>query len=160
MKLFVRGAAVLVLGLLAGTAQAQPSIGVGGGDCGSPQLSKSIGKAFVMRPGKPCLSFVNDVGRLAELTIDTSVGFAKLRVQPESELKTIELSRGARRVRVFGGVVAAGEIAIRIQPLEAPVTITLRGFRRAPGAHVLVPPAAPPPAAQGEGEAKARRTSE
>jgi hypothetical protein len=76
-------------------------------------------------------------------------------------------------VRVFGGVVSANKIAIRIEPLEAPVTVTIHGFRRASAApHTRAhPPAAvprvraaaaraAPPGAQGVGEANVRRTSE
>jgi len=160
MRLFVNGALVLFAFLVAGTAQAQPAIGVGGGDCGSPNLSTSVGRKFVIQPGRPCLSFMNDVGRVAGLTLDTSVAFPRLRVMPESALRSIRLSRDAHRVRIFDGVVSAAEIAIRIQPLDAPVTLTLHAIERAPGSHARGAPVSPPPAAQRAFAASERSSAE
>jgi hypothetical protein len=133
MRLWTRAVVAVVLTGLAGTAQARPSVGVEGRDCGSPRLSQSkdVSYTAIQEPGgKWCVPFINDVGVVERITFESDVALDDLDVLPGSLLKKIRIHRGRKQVTLYGGYVRSRGLSIVFTGLAQPVFVKVKGYQR------------------------------
>lgn len=150
MKLLTRFSMILALAGLASVAQARPSVGVGGENCGGatvalasltdepeapnavPRLSQSIGRrirARLLPTGELCVGFRNDVGILHSITFDSNVELTTL---PGSALSQRRIDFDRRRITVYSGNIPSRQMSVRFVGSTLEVWIVVRRFRATP----------------------------
>ena len=135
MRLLSRAVVAVVLAGLAGTAQARPSVGVEGRDCGSPNLSESkdVRYTAIKEPnGKWCVPFINDVGVVQAITFESDVPLQNLKVTSGSRLPKIRINRPRRLVTLYGGNVRSRGLSIVFVGLTQAVSVTVKDFQKGP----------------------------
>ena len=135
MRVLNRALIVLTLLGFAGAAQARPSVGVSGRDCGSPNLSESIGVRYIAEQqpsGRWCVPFVNDVGVVMRITFESDVPLDDLDVLPDSLLSQIRIDRTRRLITLYEGYVRTPDLSIEFVGLTGRVFVTVTGYRTLP----------------------------
>jgi hypothetical protein len=135
MRVFSRAVIVLAFTGFAAAAQARPSIGVSGRDCGSPNLSQSIGvrHVAVQQPsGLWCVPYNNDVGTVIRITIESDVPLDDLEVLPGSALRQMRIDRERRLITLYDGYLRTPDIAIEFLGLSGRVFVTVTGYKTLP----------------------------